>query len=644
MIKNNKILAFLVFLVLINIINAQVEEDKYTTPDFYLNSNPASWDYSKVQWQFVPTSVINSIPAENLPYFQLSSAQRLSMNVEQIAYNFDNINDLTKDVDKEKAEDAIQQKYDVTVDLGEGAGLKNGVLQANFGEREHVSLTSEVYKNGFLTITNDGEIVFIPDEKIIILDIPEADILTVKNLKNPTAFQDYEVEGTFKVDEGRIVFLKDEKAIIDNIEIDAILNDVDLCKTKSECSGNYIFLGENELVAEGDLFSLNFLPGNKYFNVEKDSIPLPNNLFLSRSDSLLNIFDEPNDLLKIYIGNDEKSGRITVIKEKSMLPEIKTDNWVRIENDANIVTIDVEKVKKDLIFDISKEKIPYSQLRTYSPSHTTSVSLAVVANGDVDSVIIFDESSSVLTLDRITYDATIVNRRALSESYGISLTGYFSPLELSEFNLRLGNIENELGIDLENIYMNVGNEKLSLSLYEMDRIAFGDLEARAGVSSKSAVIIFWGPPLSDNLKSGRKIGYKIWRIPSYIKARKIIEEDIVHEFGHVIGFMSDPTTINTRLNDPSFKVGGPFSEAYKKTAKESGFANLEPTLSENMIAPDSLLPTSYSENNIGEHMAEIFRTMVDDPEWFTDRNVPEEIRKQRQAFRDLFLEELEKYR
>ncbi len=100
-------------------------------------------DWSKVEWSRIPPAKIAEVPAQEIKYVELTLEQRLEMTSDQIGENFDSIEDLTKDVKKERAEEAVKQKYNLmSIDLGKGANLKQGMLKATYGEQGYVPLTS----------------------------------------------------------------------------------------------------------------------------------------------------------------------------------------------------------------------------------------------------------------------------------------------------------------------------------------------------------------------------------------------------------------------------------------------------------------------------------------------------------------------
>lgn len=176
------------FSILINIsysLDDFSDDEDYSDPDFYSNSDPRSWDYSQVDWSLVPENQIANIPPENLDYLQLSSSQRMSMNIEQISQNFDLIDNLLQDVDVSRAQEAVKESFGVDVEILGNSRIENGRLASDIGT---LSLDYEEYKNGLVEVRPNGEIIFIPQSSYEtssepqLLRIPRSDNLRLDTL------------------------------------------------------------------------------------------------------------------------------------------------------------------------------------------------------------------------------------------------------------------------------------------------------------------------------------------------------------------------------------------------------------------------------------------------------------------------------
>ena len=455
-------------------------------------------------------------------------------------------------------------------------------------------------------------------------------------------FQEHEIEGKLKVNEdGTVTFLKEQNAIIDGIKINPESSDVNLCKIKTSCSGNYLFLAENELVAEGKGFSLRFLGYNKLFHVFEE------NKFFKELNQ--------NDFLEIYLGNYKKNGKVEIKTEENLLPRIKTDGLVRIENDENITSIDDNKVKKQLF-------------KTDNPSAKAergSVHSAVIADNDNKKVYEFDESQNVHITSTQMFEAMNNERKTLSQR-GVLLTGYFSPTELNIFKNELDAIENKFGIDFKKITIPSGEgEDLKLELFEIDKRKKVVSNSEARVYAYIPTTILWQPVLDLNdLKSDNRINFLKYKK----EAVEYYENINGHEFGHVISYISAPYSLKERIEDDSKLESIPFEDSFMEKAEAFGIKFKKVFQNDHFfdyvpeVSPDTaaLFPSEYSKTNIAEFTSELFRSIIHNPKWFTDpynggleypnriiklsKPVTPETMKQRQDLRDLWLKELEKYK
>ena len=176
-------------LTLLIVLNIAYSQELCGTSDNPCKDNWENFDYSDVQ------ADISKIPPDKVDITKvIANGRGKELTVNQIKESFDKIDNLN-DLDLEKTRQAILEKYEITLeDFGESASLKNGVLQANFGKQDRVTITREVYKNGFFSITKNGEIIFIPTEDIKKLEFPEGDTLIVKDLQNLVDFQNHQIK------------------------------------------------------------------------------------------------------------------------------------------------------------------------------------------------------------------------------------------------------------------------------------------------------------------------------------------------------------------------------------------------------------------------------------------------------------------
>ncbi len=212
-----------------------VDVNSYNSPDFYANSNPALWDYNLItdwnlvpadayqnfNWNLFPANQIINIPAENLNYDWLETdEQRMQMTSAQIRTNFDRIEDLTSDVNVERAIDAVNHEYNVDVtSLGNGAQIRLNVLSATYGNQGRVSFVDVLaeefnpYEHGTLEIDAEGNIIFFPPEinpeGFIIEEfkVNPNDIVVVDTGERKLFYQSNSVQGQLTFDQGLIYLL-----------------------------------------------------------------------------------------------------------------------------------------------------------------------------------------------------------------------------------------------------------------------------------------------------------------------------------------------------------------------------------------------------------------------------------------------------
>ena len=218
--KERIFFVLVLFCLLSSIVIAQSENQDYSSRSFYQNSEPPGWNYDRVDWSLVPTDKIKDVPPDKLDYSKLNAAQRKQMTVAQIQRNFNNIQDLTRDVDKKRAEQAIATKYNVKTDLGNGANLRGDTLSATYGIKGKTTLSANTYRDGLLLIDNKGTITLVPSEKQNSIDIPSTDSVKVTsngrvlNLPDGTKFS-----GEINYENGKAYADAKDKLNINGLEI-----------------------------------------------------------------------------------------------------------------------------------------------------------------------------------------------------------------------------------------------------------------------------------------------------------------------------------------------------------------------------------------------------------------------------------------
>ena len=280
-----------------------LSQDSYSKPEFYQTVPPAQWQKEYIEWDKVPVTKIKDIPLDKLDYGQMGSEQRKAMVSEQISANFDNIDDLTKDVNVEEAKKAIKEKYKVDVSLGQGASLKDGKLAATYGAEEWVPIEKlsegvrvEINENGEVILYGEGnppgEGKFILDTGIISTREGEGG-LTGVNLEEyfggEIEYRGSTLEGRVRFDNGQAYLMKGERVLMNDVDISAkgrvnLYFDGEEHDAEENVPGasfketvSYVSMNpeKRKMVVDGDSdhpYDLTFHQGNPFFNnmEEKD--------------------------------------------------------------------------------------------------------------------------------------------------------------------------------------------------------------------------------------------------------------------------------------------------------------------------------------------------------------------------------------
>ena len=388
---NKKIIIVIMIVLFTNLVYAKCPSD---CPEGF---NLESGDYSLIDnWRGVkmsdiPLNRIKDVPPDKLGYNELDIQQRLQMTPNQIAENFNNIEDLTRDVDKSKAEIAIKQKYSVNVDLGKGAAFKNGVLRATYEQKGHVSLSGGNYKDGILIIDKDGIIKFIPNKDKKTVKIPKTDSVAVDTqgrdiiletpsgaetplngvviCKDRVCFKPPDKEATI----GKTKFLKTDKPVY------LYLNDPNFNPEDHEKENYYHTNDGEESIhsaesgedgAEGGRVPVRFLPGHKLLDVcEK---------------CLLRVSVENGDGIVIkQIIVKEDDGK--TIKKGDILHKSSENGVTKVTNDG-------------LIYEFNKDKIEIFPVRKLSYKDLKS--------GEIQPVSLQMRSDSIKILNKLAVDSS----------------------------------------------------------------------------------------------------------------------------------------------------------------------------------------------------------------------------------------------
>src|SRR3989344_5207050 len=137
--QRNHLLAMVVIgICFSSIVLAQSHPEQDTTLPFdYENGDyTLITDWNAVEWSKIPQHRIRDVPPEKIVYEKLGKAQRFGMTPEQIALNFEKIEDLYNDVHNIKAEKAISHAYGFSgiISIYGSSRVRGGVLSA-LGEK-----------------------------------------------------------------------------------------------------------------------------------------------------------------------------------------------------------------------------------------------------------------------------------------------------------------------------------------------------------------------------------------------------------------------------------------------------------------------------------------------------------------------------
>ncbi len=144
----------------------------YVNGDYSTITDWSKVDWDQVVWNKIPVLQIPKVPAEKLQYSQLDFSQRLEMTVEQIKVNLENINNLAKDVEPERAKLAIKQQSGVMVeDFGAAARIEFGSLKTDKVNERFVfagkeGITIKVDSTGRILVISDSGSPKIREESI----------------------------------------------------------------------------------------------------------------------------------------------------------------------------------------------------------------------------------------------------------------------------------------------------------------------------------------------------------------------------------------------------------------------------------------------------------------------------------------------
>jgi|GEM_PF-5720319 len=260
-------------------------------------------DWSVVDWTQIPSFRIPEVPAEFLDYLKLDISQREQMTSTQITYHFNEIDDLTIDVNEQEAVKAIKEKYGIDVNLGNGASLKQGVFAATYGFMENVPI-EKVSKTTEITIDVKGQVILLnepnpPSTGEYTVDYLEMEgLLKIPEIVIPGGYK-ISVEGELSFKDGQAYVKRHDTTTINDLEItnggdreiNVYFDGVERPGTTSismDLDKKKLFLGKGE-------YNVMFKPGNVFLDVQRnDFLSLQKNF-----NSVITIQNRGKDLIPL---------------------------------------------------------------------------------------------------------------------------------------------------------------------------------------------------------------------------------------------------------------------------------------------------------------------------------------------------------
>lgn len=496
----------------------------------------------------------------------------------------------------------------------------DGVLHAKTGLAR---IPGNFPANTLFIATNEGIFIGLPkiDDKF------KLDISNVGSATVITNNQKITLSNGLTINGGRLSFADNQAFVSKNyeLELEGIRikpkgNDVLVYFDGKEHQGNYISYGQNKLIAEGNNFDLEFTNENKLVKVfsgsELIAVISP---ILYQSDYLYE-----SDYLYISLGDGiSKSGKISLTnrENQNLLSLLETKGYIRMWNDRNDVIIDGARISNNYY-------------RTYIPGghRQGSVSMQIIAGGDVNKNYIFDENRRIIITTPEQTKKVDQLREEMLKQHNLVLTGFFDYAHLIDFSNSFNGM-GSLGIDFFE-YEKIKGKKMEI--LEYFRSVNDPLEITVFADPPNAIVI-WSPTTRNN---------PLWKVTTYNYGENEIHSGIItHEIGHVLWNKDKSFSQNFRDQGKDYNIY--FTDYVVKGRHNRG--------------PNELFPSDRSKYNLPEFVAEIFRSIVHRPQWFTDpyegqfiinenkytrlnQPVSDETLKKRQAFRDIWLKELEKYK
>lgn len=592
-----------------------LDSNSYNDKKFYENSDPKKWNFNDPNFDYskIPLAKYKELPYTN-PDVDHS---RLDPNKYVSAFG---CSTCTFRI-------ATTQKIQYSTD---------GVFHTKTGLAR---IPGNYPPNTLFIATNEGIFIGLPkiDEKskLDISNVGSATLIT--NNQKVTLSNGLTIDGRLSFKDNQAFVSKNDELVLEGIKIKPKGNDVFVYFDGKEHQGNYISYGQKSLVAGGNNFELEFSTDNKLVKMFPSKHKLKE---LAQDDYLyFSIGDSKSKNGKIELTNKDERNLLPLLRVNK---DLETNGYVRMWNDRNDLVIDGSKVTHNYY---STYLDYFARYTDYFTRHEGAVSMQMVVGNDKEKIYIFDENKRILALnsnqkyiDPISEQPTEKNLLGFMDElrekigkHNVVLRGFFEVGDLESFDYSLPLIEEKLGIDFSKIE---GIKGMKTEIHEVEKRLSRAFSATGYVVvSSEDPQLFWNPTY-----------YKgdSYRVSDYQYAGRVGSgTTLVHEMGHL-------------LRNPEL------DEKFIKTGKEVGI-NFEILPGHDLVfGPEELFPSKKSKQDIFEFEAEIFDEIVRNPSWFEELTPAEkekaekeknldyfyikEIIKARQAFGDIWLEELKKYK
>ncbi len=322
--KLNKIIFFVFVLFFLTPV---VVAEEFTPDTFdYENGKYSEINWKTVDWSRIPLNKVKEIPIEDIVYSGLNEQQRMEMTVEQIEFHIEEIEDLSNDVDVNRARDAIFSKTGVVVtDFLSSTKIENNILKSDAGSFDltakekwvvYVNINGEVEvlepkQINEQLISNNDHFTIVKEVEFVSLN---GNVFVVNQLSFQNGLAYVKVGDTAKIGDYEIPT---------NENIVKIYLDPELIPQK----GNFVYISDDNLFVNSELngkVTVIPQPGNKLFNiVKRDYSTDPPTLIADERDELFITVSDGAGMEVISRADEDKT---PLVEPFSDIGEIHMEN------------------------------------------------------------------------------------------------------------------------------------------------------------------------------------------------------------------------------------------------------------------------------------------------------------------------------